>query len=66
MGAASFEAIGALSSGLSEHAVEHLDDEALLGAGKLGDAFELLLELGRRPALATWCRRPIFGARYDL
>jgi hypothetical protein len=32
---------------LSAHAVEHLDDEALLGAGKARDPLELLVGLGR-------------------
>lgn len=37
---------GGLSAGLLEDGVEHLEDEALAGAGELGDALELLLELG--------------------
>jgi hypothetical protein len=36
---------------LCEHAVEHPHDEAPLGAGELGDALELLLELGVGPRL---------------
>jgi hypothetical protein len=38
--------------GLSEQGVEHFADEALFGFGQSLHTFELLLQLGRRPALA--------------
>lgn len=37
---------------LQEHAVEHGEDNLLLGLGEAADALELALELWRRPALA--------------
>lgn len=43
---------GVSASGLLEDGVEHLGDEALLGAGEPADALELTLELGRGTALA--------------
>ena len=35
----------------SEHGIEHLDHEALLGSRQALDALDLLLQLGGRPAL---------------
>lgn len=43
-----------LSTGRSEHPVADLHEDALLGFGELGDAVELLLKLGRGPALARF------------
>ena len=37
---------------LEEHAVEHREDDVLLGLGEAADALELALELGRGAALA--------------
>lgn len=37
---------------LLQHGIDHLHHEALLGLGQAGDAFELLLQLRCRPALA--------------
>ena len=36
---------------LLQHGIDHLHDEALLGFGQAGDAFELLLQLRRRAGL---------------
>lgn len=41
-----------LSALLLQDGIEHLYDEALLSLGQCADAFELLLQLGCRPALA--------------
>lgn len=48
-----------------EHAVEHGEDDLLLGLGESADAPELALELGGRPALAGMrvCLGDARGAR---
>jgi len=45
------EALRRSASGLPEHGVDHLHDEALLGLGQAMDALDLLQKLWRGPAL---------------
>lgn len=40
-----------LAGGLRQHRVDHFHHELLAGAGKLGNAIHLLLQLGHRAAL---------------
>ncbi len=42
---------GSLARGLLEHAIEHLQDDALLGFGQAGQALDALLQLRGRAAL---------------
>lgn len=51
---------------LEEHAVEHGEDDVLLGLGETADALELALELGRGAALAGPGRRSVGNAEEDV